>query len=362
MRGQGVSWFSNLPGWAARLILVMMATLVISGGVVPSPRPHLRPAEPTDLMLYRAVVGRVAHGENYYQAAAAEQRARSFPTAPAPVFREPTLAWTLAALKTDGLRRAAIIGLSLITLIALMEALARSIAESKRRVIAGLFIGTAISTAWFSASPYFHEVWAALLIALSLASYRLSHWGVSVLLGLAACLFRELALPFLGAMAIFALYERKYRELAGWIAGIAVFCGLFGWHWSVAATLHQPGDLVSRGWLGLGGWPFVIQTAKMNSVLLLAPKFVIAPVVCLAIIGFAGTRDPWLLRVAFIVCGYLASFAIVGRPDNLYWGLLISPLLPVGVVLSPMPIRDLLAAAWGRQSGPLGRQFARSVV
>ena len=131
-----------------------------------------------------------------------------------------------------------------------MEALARNVAKSRRRVLAGLFIGTAISTAWFPASPYFHEVWAALLIALSLASYRLSHWSISVLLGLAACLFRELALPFLGAMAVFAVYERKYRELAGWVAGIAVFCGLFGWHLSVAATLHQPGDLVSRGWLG----------------------------------------------------------------------------------------------------------------
>src|SRR5689334_23978045 len=148
MRGQGVSWFSNLPNWAARLILVMTAILVILGGVVATPKAHLRPA-PTDLMLYRAIVGRLAHGENYYQAAAAEQRARSYPTAPAPVFREPTLAWTLAALKSDGLCRAAIIGLSLITFTTLMEALARSIAESKRRVMAGLFIGTAISTAWF---------------------------------------------------------------------------------------------------------------------------------------------------------------------------------------------------------------------
>ena len=286
-----MTWFSNLPSWAARLILAIFAALVISGGVLSTPKLHARPA-PTDLMLYRAVVERVAQGENYYEVAAGEQRVRGFPTAPAPVFREPALAWTLAALKTDALRRTAMVGLSLITLFALMEALARSIAEPRLRVLAGLFIGTAVSTAWFSASPYFHEVWAALLIALSLASYRLSHWSVSVLLGLAACLFRELALPFLAVMAVFALYERRYRELAGWMAAIAVFCGLFGWHLSVAAALHQPGDLVSRGWLGFGGWPFIVQTARMNSVLLLAPRFVVAIVVCLAITGFAGTRDP----------------------------------------------------------------------
>jgi hypothetical protein len=344
MRGQRVTWFSNFPGWAARLILVVMAALVISGGVLTTPRAHV-PDEPADLMLYRAVVERVVRGENYYDAAAAEQRARGYPTAPAPVFREPTLAWTLAALRTDGLRRAAVIGLSLITLIALIEALARSIADSKRRVLAGLLIGSGMSMAWFSVSPYFHEVWAALLIALSLASYRLSHWSVSVVLGLLACLFRELALPFLGAMAASALYERRYREFAGWIAGIAVFCALFAWHLSVAATLHQPGDLMSRGWLGFGGWLFIIETAKVNSMLLLAPKFVIALMVCLAIVGFAGTRDPWLLRAALIVCGYLASFSIVGRPDNFYWGLLIAPLLPIGVALSPMAFRDLIARA-----------------
>jgi hypothetical protein len=348
-----VTWFANLPSWAARVILVIMAALVISGGVITTPKLHAHP-EPTDLMLYRAVVGRVAQGENYYQAAAAEQRARGFPTAPAAVFREPTLAWTLAGLKTDGLRRGAVIGLSLITFVALIEALARSIGDRRMRVVAGFFIGTAVSTAWFSASPYFHEVWAALLIALSLASYRLSHWSLAVLLGLAACLIRELALPFLAAMAVFALYERKYRELAGWIAAMAVFCGLFGWHLSVAGTLHQPGDLMSRGWLGFGGWPFIVQTAKMNSVLLLAPKAVIALVTCLAIVGFAGTRDLWLLRAGFIVCGCLAAFSIVGRPDNLYWGLLISPLLPIGVALSPQAFRDLITRAWAPRPAAQG--------
>ena len=64
--------------WAARLILVVFAALVISGGVLTTPKLHARPAA-TDLMLYRAVVERVARGENYYEAAAAEQRAADFP-------------------------------------------------------------------------------------------------------------------------------------------------------------------------------------------------------------------------------------------------------------------------------------------
>jgi hypothetical protein len=260
------------------------------------------------------------------------------------------------------LRRGLVICFSTIVFIALMEALARSITNPRFRVAGSLLIASGLSTAWYSASPYYHEVWAALLIALSLASYRLSHWSIAVALGVAACLYRELALPYLLAMGAFAVYERKYQECAAWIAGVAVFCGLFAWHLSIAGTLHQAGDVVSRGWLGFGGWPFLIQTARMNSVLLLAPKFVVALVVCLAIIGFAGTRDAWLRRVALVVCGYLAAFSIAGRPDNLYWGLLISPLLPIGVALSPAAIKDLLAAAHGRRGCQLERSSLRGVA
>ena len=67
-----------------------------------------------------------------------------------------------------------------------------------------------------------------------------------------------------------------------------------------------------------------------------------------------GNTRPWLLRAALIVYGYFGSFSIIGRPDNLYWGLLISPLLPLGVVLSPLALRDLIVRAYAtRRPGNL---------
>jgi len=32
------------------------------------------------------------------------------------------------------------------------------------------------------------------------------------------------------------------------------------------------------------------------------------------------------------VTGYMVTFAIAGRADNWYWGLLIAPLLPLGLI------------------------------
>ena len=130
--------------------------------------------------------------------------------------------------------------------------------------------------------------------------------------------------------------------------------GLFAWHLAVARTLHEPGDLTRAGWIYFGGWPFVLETARQNILLVLAPNIVVAAVVCLALLGLAGPRNPWVSRAALIVGGYMASFLIVGwpgnavwGPGNAYWGLLYAPLLPLGVALAPLSLRDLVVRAWG---------------
>src|SRR4051812_29894161 len=115
----GETEFSTWSTWLARVTLASMAALAI-WGALSSTEFHPR-AGINDLTLYRAIVGRVMQGENYYHAAATEHRILTYPTAPAQVFREPALAWMLAALRSDGLRRAAVVGLSIVVFIALME-------------------------------------------------------------------------------------------------------------------------------------------------------------------------------------------------------------------------------------------------
>ena len=348
--------FATWPPWAARLVLVVMTALIVWGALVTPVSQLVRPGPPrgSNELLYRAITERVARGENYYTAAAAEQRARYFPTSPAQTFREPTLAWILAALKTDQARWLAMIGISLAVLAAFGKALAWTGLDARLRWSAMPLIASGLAISWFPGSAYLHEVWAGLLMALSLALYRPGRWVVPLLIGLAACFVRELAVPYLAAMALSALVERRHREFAGWAAGIALFAGFFAWHLAVARTLHEAGDLTRAGWVYFGGWPFVLETARQNVVLIFAPNVVVAALACFALVGFAGPRNRWLSRAALVTGGYMVSFLIAGWPGNVvwgpgnaYWGLLYAPLFPLGIALAPLSLRDLALSAWG---------------
>jgi hypothetical protein len=218
-------------------------------GATLNPVPHrlrLAPRGISDATLYSAVVDRVMHGENYYAAAAAMHRTLVYPTASAAVFREPTLAWALAAMRTGMIRRAVLFALSLVTFFALRRAMADAGISTRTRLLAIPLIGTGLAVAWSPTSFYLHETWAAPLIALSLASYRPGRWLMPAIVGVTACFIRELAFPYLIVMAAFAAYERRNRELLAWCAGMLLFAAFFAWHLSAASGLHPPGGLCLR--------------------------------------------------------------------------------------------------------------------
>jgi hypothetical protein len=347
-----MTYFARWPPWAARLVLLTMGVLVLSTLYLP----HMSaPAPPwaavqrySDGDLYRDIAQRVGAGENYYTVAADEHRAHNYPTTPPQVFREPTETWLLIALHAAPFRWIAVLALAIGTTLVLRGAMDQVPISPRQRLGAVLLMSTGIANAGMRSAPYMHEVWASLLIVLSLCFYRPQRWAVSMGLALAACLFRELALPFLFVMAAFAFLEKRPREGLAWVAAIAAFCAVFAWHLVNASGLHRPGDLASDSWLAWGGWSFMLKTARRNAILVLLPAWVVAAVVCLAVIGLAGYRHPWVNRIALTVTGYLAAFAVVGRPENDYWGILYAPLLPLGLVLAPQAMRDLMSRALGR--------------
>jgi hypothetical protein len=338
--------YSTWPAWASRLLLLLGGILIVAAALArgPSHVVHLGPPNYDDRYFQRTLVERVANGENYYAAAAAQQRADSYPTAPATVFREPTLTWFLAQL-SPVLRRTVLLLLVLAATIAMRERLDLTTLPKSLRLWAMLLQFTGFAIGLNSLQVYQHEVWAALLMALSLALYRQDRYWPSVALAVCACFVRELALPFIWAMAAFALWERRWREAAAWMAGMAVFLAPFAYHLWLASDLHRPGDIVSSGWLYLGGWNFVVETARKNLLLFYCPTWLVAAAIVLSVIGLAGWRDRWISRVALVTGGYLAAFLFVGRPDNQYWGYIYSPLLPLGWALAPAAIRDLVAQA-----------------
>lgn len=340
MDRSGSTYFAAMPRWVAVGLLLVVVSLV--GLSTLGPAPSAGPEGFDDKGLYRAVTDRVIAGETYYSAAAREHRVHHYPTSPAQVFREPTLTWTMAALRLEPLRRGALVALCFAAVVALDMALVRNrLTGGMPTLIRLMLLSTGLVSSWWPDSPFMHECWAGLLIALSLGLYRPGAWGWSLAFAFVACLFRELALPFLGVMLLFALIERRAAEAMAWaFAGVA-FCLLYALHLSLAAGLGAPGDRVSPGWVAIGGWPFVLEAARRNLLLILSPRPIVAAGFLIALLGLAGRRNAWASRAALTVGGYSAAFLFVGRAENAYWGILFAPLLPLGFILAPAPLRDM---------------------
>ena len=144
-----------------------------------------------------------------------------------------------------------------------------------------------------------HEFWAGTLIALSLAAYGRGWRFVSVICGLAALSLRELTLPFVCVMMVLAYREGHRREALAWLIGSHCF------RWRITASLVYSYKLdhgkrlgLEGGWIVFGGWRFVLDTAKMQPLLLIAPPWVTAIILPLALLGLAGWRGPLGSRVA----------------------------------------------------------------
>jgi hypothetical protein len=187
----------------------------------------------------------------------------------------------------------------------------------------------------------FHESWAGLLIALSLALRTDRRFVAAVLIGLLAALIRELAMPYLLVMVLFAAYERKRGEAIAFALALLVSIGALAWHATAVTTLVTSHDLASPGWIRMGGWPFVLATAQWNAIVVLVGAWSAAVIVPVALVGAGGRRDWRELRLFVLLAGYCLGFLVVGRPQNSYWGMVTAPLFGVALGLAPAALVDI---------------------
>ena len=334
---------------------MLFAVLAIACGLaMPSSRTP-RVAEPapgfTDVQLYHDQVVFARDPSTYYARVTEDQRRRSYPVRPFVTVRPPILAFALAWSPGGettgryllGALAAAVAGLWTLRLVEPLGA--------PGATVAGLALAGGVVAAFTPNGYLMHECWAGLLVALSLALYpgdqsgrRPLRLAASLLAALAAGLVRELALPYLGVMALMALAERRPKEAFLWLGAIGL-CLLALLAHALAVIRHTlPGD-PSLNWVRLGGWGFVLAADRWNAVLALKPWL---PAVMLppALAGSLAWGGPVGRRLAFTLLGYVAGFLVVGRPENTYWGLMIAPLLPLGWA-------GIIAAAAGLAS-PLG--------
>jgi len=339
-----VSRFAGVSRLAAAGVLIAVAALIAfslpqTRSAPPAHKPPAAALDHTDIGLYRAIVARVRAGQPYEVAALTEQRAGGFQRRPFLVVRPPALALILARLPDE---KTAYGVLDLLTL-AVIGAWAWRLRAlwPGGALFAALVVFTGASWALDTQGIiYYHEVWSGLLIALSLALRGDRRFVAAVVLGLAAALIRELALPYLLVMSLFALFERRRAEAAAFTAALVIALGALALHAHAVTALVSPNEPASPGWVKLGGWVFVLSTVQ-NFVVLITGPWMAALLLPLALLGAVGWKGPTGSRLAALLIGYSLGFMLIGRPTNNYWGILTTPLTAVGLCCAPMALRDL---------------------
>ena len=345
--------YTNWPAHLAQLMLITLALLIGYGLLLDYPElGKLATSAETqedkgDIALYRVVVGRMRGGESFYAATGDEQHLRGYATTPFLAWRLPTLAWliaTLGELPMANLLRA-LAGMAMLAWIQTLK----DLGFKRRGTILGvLLVYSSLVIVMPPATVYLHEAWAATLIALSLALWQ-RFWRLSILFGIAALAFRELALPYVFAMAVSAGWEGRWREATGWIIGASLFLIGITWHASIVNPLIQPHALQGGSWLALGGWTFVLSANQLNIIILALGHWLTALWVPLALLGAGSSAGSLGNRLLLIVGGYSFAFLFVGRPDNNYWGIIYGPLIALSLTFVPAGLSALWSAAgWSR--------------
>jgi len=334
---------ANLSPLSALAVLFGLLALIGVGLAFPPTSTPTGSSAGGDAALYRQITARVTKGESYYHAVAVEHRASLYPLKPFTTVRPPLLAEIMAAIgptAADLLLRLLAVAAAAATVIRLAPRM-----RSPFREAAILLSATSAGAFVQSGMLVWHEVWAGLLIALALACRTDRHWLPSLGLGLAAALVREFAFPFLIVMAGAAWLTGRKREAASW-AGAALFVlAVLALHWSRVAQIALPSDVTSPGWLALGGWRFDLALARQSSLLIALPGWAAAVTTPLALLGWFARRDGYAARTTALIGLWLGAFLLLGRPDNLYWGFLFAPILPIGLAFAPDALADLVRAA-----------------
>jgi hypothetical protein len=317
--------------------------------------PHATPGAPTkefydDGRLWQNVIDRIRAGDDYYTAM--EKALRPGPHRPPDVvyalrpcwsFRLPTLALFLSALRYD------VIGQSILAVLAILAAALwlvrlRGEVPFPCRAAAVLLLAPLIMMAMHK-RYVFHDAWAGSLIALSLVLYG-RNLALSLACGLLALFIREIAAPFVLAMAFCAWRENRTREVAGWSLGLAAFAIFYCLHAHWVAPHVRPDDPMKNS-IAFGGWAFVTGTAEMNLLTVLGVPYVHAVLLPLGLLGAIAWRSPLGARITTTLVLFYGAFLIAGTPDNWYWGLLTLPAMAVGFAFAIPALVDLIVGDSG---------------
>lgn len=345
------SRFAGIARWPARVILLFLLLLTVQGlsegagpdrGMVPG----AVQGEHAQIMLHRRVIEGVRAGGDYHRIVAREHREAGYPIRPFSTVRLPTLAWVHANLPPFG---PAILLYALIaaTLGAWAWRLSIGGLPVQRAALGSALLLAGAATLLLPELLVWHECWAALLIALSLALRSDRRYGLSALTALAGAAFGEQAIIFPLIMLTFSLHEKRAGEAVAWCAVILVMAGFLAWHAEETAAATSMAEGPRPRWSGSGGWDAAVMMVQLTGPLRLMPHWAGALIVPVALIGWAGWQNATGACGAVFLLTYLLLLASLGRADHFSPAFLIAPLLPIGLLFAPGALADLIRASFG---------------
>lgn len=337
--GQGLS----SVGWLAGILILWMGIRVLQGPAGPEGTVSQAPVQEAqalspDLRLYTDVIQELRQGSDYYAAAHRLLPECGFPTGSVFNWRLPTSAWVTSLFPDNSWARYLLI---VVALIACERLLTRESDEygGRRSWILGIWLFGVVSWLWDGEAYLAQEVWAAVLLLAAMAARRCERPLVGASFEVVALCFRELVLPWVTVALVWAVWKRRWREAAVSAVGLGVWGMFLAWHAGQVHSRLTPEEMATgtgvSGWLTFGGAGFLASTMRMNGLLAAAPSVVGLGLLVAGSFGLVRRNDEIGRRLAVVTGLYVLTFAVVGQPFNIYWGLMYVPALGWGL------------AAWG---------------
>lgn len=341
--------FATLERSTARWVCALLALLLLFGAVASLFRalPHTGAAATDDLFLHESVVAAVRAGGDYYTATATAMRAAGPVANAMTLFRLPALALVEAWLPA-GAEAILLVLVAAIIAAGWYHRLRRSFARPAPRLLVLVLALGGMTAVVRTDLASFHQLWAGMLIALSLLARLPGRWIEAVALGMIAMLLEPVAALYVAIMALLAGRDGARSEAIGWGIAMMAFAAVFTLHYYTVRQVAGPLDM--RALTAGTPDPGLFITAMLRSTALgLVPAWGAAPLVILALFGWAAWREPLARRVLVTIGGYAVLMSVFGRADPLYCGLMIAPLLLIGLAFVPDAVRDLVHAALDRR-------------
>jgi hypothetical protein len=336
--------FAGINPWKARLIIAAFIAVVLWGiitceDIVREFKKSEDGALAGDPATYHRILERVRAGEGYYKVVGEELRARGYGVRPFFNWKLPTLTYLLAIMPSMQTGKFLLIILTIISLILWLKLLANK-GGFYMALVGALLLSGVAACSITRAGYLFYEMWAGVLIALSIAAYKHNR-PISIASGLLALFIRELTLPFAVIMLALAYKDKRRKEVIVWLIGILVFFIYLAIHAKIVSGLITDTDRKSISWFQFGGWQFILSTSKWTLFTYKTPWWGKSIIIPLAILGLAGWRNEVGIRAFLTMSAYICAFLIVGRDNNYYWGFMYVSLMPLGLAHAPPCLLDL---------------------